>query len=591
MSGFSGLEGGKGLGALRRWVPQALLSVFIVVLVVKSLDILGVQFDDTIARTTTLVTFNATVTGSHAADTALLGITGVALGAVAARRLPKGGVSALFNWDSLLALTAAATVLGTLALAGWFIHPLVPSPVYQGGFWTAAALEDQIFQTFGLLSPLLLVLTLLPLLVKLGVSSGSALLGKDTSAQTQGEDKPVCEGGGARFGFAELLVVVATAFLIAVGSVYPYLTGVNPAHAVVSVDTPRYLLWIQPALGANTPALWVSAIFSPAGSYPGAYAGDLPLFLAFLQSVSAVVGGVSTALYAMPLILGSLLALSSFFVMQVWRGDVRLSALCALLSISSFQSIAGIYAGFFADWFAVVLLNVMFGLLILNWRRPAVTTVAAASALSVGTVLAHPYTWLVAAATLSALVVAGIGGSLRRGEHLLNRRTVSSLAVLGAGAGASLVQARLLSFNAFGWGAAQLSGPAMSLSAFLARSFNLGVSLNFLYGGFLNNPVLLVLVVYWVAFSRKNGMGDRFVLAWLSLSAVPVLFGNPTIQSRTLYDLPLQFPAAIGLVAVADRLEKKRKWLGSCLVALVLVLEADFFLRSVANLVPLGGVS
>lgn len=580
---------GRALGFLRRWVPQALLSVFAVVLAVKALGFLGVQFDDTIARLTTLVTFNATVTGSPAVDSALLVSSGVALAAVAALVLPKGGLPALFNWDSLLALAVTGAAMGTLALAAWLLHPFVSTPVYQGGFWTAATLEDQVFQTFGLLSPLLLVMALLPWLVRLAVSSGSALLGRGAPNQGQDEELPR-EGRGAGLGPTELLVVMATAFLIAVGSVYPYLDSVNPLHTVVSVDMPRYLLWIQPALAAHTPASWLGAIFSPAGSYPGAYAGDLPLFLAFLQSVSALAGGVSAALYTMPLVLGLLLALSSFFVMQVWRGDARLSALCALLSVSSFQSVAGIYSGFFADWFAVVLLNVMLGLMILNWRSPAVRTVAAASVLSAGVVLAHPYTWLVAAATIAVLVAVGVAGSVRKGGPLLDSRTGSNLVILGAGAGVSLVQAQLLSFNAFGWGAAQISGPAVSLGAFLARSFNLGVSLNFLYGGFLNNPVLLVLALYWVAFARKNGLGDKFVMAWFSLSAIPVFFGNPTIQSRALYDLPLQFPAAMGLVAIADRLEKKRKWLGACLVALVLILEADFFLRSVANLVPSGGV-
>jgi hypothetical protein len=566
--------------AARRWLPQAVFSVFVVVLCVRLLDLLAVRFDDTLNRTTVVTTFGATLTGSQFLDTLVLAGSGAAYAALLAYHLNEGRLKELLNWDSVLALTAAGSALGLAAMAAWLLYPVFPLPVYQGAYWTAAALVDQSFQVLGLLSPLLLIMIIFPWVVRVGVGSGFTLAGK--SEQQVQPEHPVPR----RWDWPNVSIIAGAAALVVLGAAYPYLGGVNPGHVNVSVDTDRYLAWIAPALSAGGLSAWVHAIFTPSGSFPGAYSGDLPLFLAFLQGVAVFAGGVQAALYLMPLVLGAMLALSSFWVMQAWRGDLRISALSALFSVYSYQVLAGIYSGFFANWFAIVLLNVMLGVLIVDWRAPSRPLLPALALLSAGIFLAHPYTWLVTAAVLVGVIVWEASTGMRTGRLTLDRRVGGSLAALSAGAVTALVQAVAFSFNALSWGSSQVASSAFGLAAFFSRSLNLAVSLNVLYAGLLNNPVLLLLVVFWVALPKSKEFGNRFLVAWLALSAIPVLFASTTIQSRTLYDLPLQFPAAMGLVSLSERLESRRKWLGVGLAALLLIIETDFFLRSLANLVP-----
>jgi hypothetical protein len=546
---------------------------------VRLLDLFGVQFNDTLDRATTVSRFSATLTGSNLADLLLLAGSGAACAIMIGYKLRAGRIRDVINWDTFLALTVAGSVLGLAAMASWLLYPLTPSPVYQGSYWTLALLVDQVFQALGVISPFLVILVILPWAVWLGVKSMATLTGRAWRAVDPATP-------ARRWTRPDLLLVSTASMLLVLGAFYPYLAGINPDHASVSVDVPRYLAWVGPALRATDLTSWVRAIFTPAGATPGSYAGDLPLYLVFLQGVSGLTGGVQAALDYMPLLLGALLAASSFWAMQAWKGNLRLSSLAALFSVYSYQVLAGIYSGFFANWFAVALLNTMIGFLIVDWRRPSKASLLAVGLLSAGVFLAHPYTWLVAAAALAGTAMWESFPSIRSGRLAADRRLGGAVVALGAGAVTGLVQAEVFGFNALNWGASEVSSSAIGLTAFASRSFNIAVSLNYLYAGLLNNPILLILVVFWVATPKGGEFGTKYVLAWLSLSAIPVLFGTATIQSRTLYDLPLQFPAAIGLYSLSGRLEERRRWAGAALVALVVIIETDFFLRSLANMVP-----
>jgi hypothetical protein len=72
-------------------------------------------------------------------------------------------------------------------------------------------------------------------------------------------------------------------------------------------------------------------------------------------------------------------------------------------------------------------------------------------------------------------------------------------------------------------------------------------------GGQFNNFIILTLGIYWIFRSNSREISAILLMIFLSVGIVPLLFGNTTIQTRFLYDVPLQIPAAIMLTYIMKR--------------------------------------
>jgi hypothetical protein len=66
-------------------------------------------------------------------------------------------------------------------------------------------------------------------------------------------------------------------------------------------------------------------------------------------------------------------------------------------------------------------------------------------------------------------------------------------------------------------------------------------------GGQFGNFIIFTLGLFWLFRSDSRQISVIFVLLFLALGVLPLLVGDGTIQSRVLYDIPFQIPAAFGL--------------------------------------------
>ena len=163
------------------------------------------------------------------------------------------------------------------------------------------------------------------------------------------------------------------------------------------VDVPHYVKDLNYMLNSS-----VSEAFSYASR------NDRFLYLLF-QYLCFQVSGSSPEVfvgYYMPVILTVLLMLSTFLLVRV-RGLLQAST-AMLVTVFSFQVTVGIYAGFFANWFALTFLYIFYGLLMraLKEKNKSPFLLVLSGVSSVAVLYTHPWTWiLLIMLILSAYIV------------------------------------------------------------------------------------------------------------------------------------------------------------------------------------------
>jgi hypothetical protein len=72
-------------------------------------------------------------------------------------------------------------------------------------------------------------------------------------------------------------------------------------------------------------------------------------------------------------------------------------------------------------------------------------------------------------------------------------------------------------------------------------------------GGVFGNFLILSLCIFWLVRSDLREMPNLFIAIFLSIGILPILFGGEIIQSRVLYNISFQIPAAIALVYLSNQ--------------------------------------
>src|SRR5439155_4017578 len=96
-------------------------------------------------------------------------------------------------------------------------------------------------------------------------------------------------------------------------------------------------------------------------------------------------------------------------------------------------------------------------------------------------------------------------------------------------------------------------------------------------GGLFGSFIIFALGVYWILRSNSRELSSIFILIFLVMAVLPLIFGDGVIQSRMLYDIPFQIPAAIGLTYL------KRRTNGMLLILPICIWILAMSIREVSN--------
>jgi len=459
-----------------------------------------------------------------------------------------------FNWKNSLILSLFYGMLILMAIevasfARWVYNLFFPSLIFGDESWRIVFTEVQITN---ILYPALPVLLMFFAYSWIGEFTFKGLLIKSEKRKKEDADD---NNSVPYFKSLKISVIIASLSIISAIFISYYNFAIAGAYnpGFPGVDVPYYIEQLNYMLNSTS---------IEAFSYASKDNRFLYLILQYLCFQFAGSSTEAFVTYSMPLVLSFLLMSSTFFLVRVGKSLLH-AATAMLVTVFSFQVTVGLYAGFYANWFALFFVYIFYGFLMMvlkeKRRNPFLLTLTGLS--SVAVLYVHPWTWILlvmmilAAYMVTTLLLVWIR-KRNLHDYIWELRFLAVLLVvnvfmfyvkglLDVGSGATLidgyVNVKRIHPNIF---------HALKLRYFLDRTFNWWV------GGFYAYAPMIILAILGVlSFLDYEDCYNRLLLNWMLISSAMVFVDFPW-QARFLYLTPFNIYVALGILYSAERLYK-----------------------------------
>ena len=392
-----------------------------------------------------------------------------------------------------------------------------------------------------------------------------------------------------------LLAMIVSVVLVLI----PQHPLINKDNQDIGVDTPYYVTWV----GELAKSKNLSDFIYQAFAVQGGQDGDRPLSLIFLLVVYQAVGGsnnsnLSEVVEHFPIILGPGIVFAFYFLTLELTRNEKIALIAAFFGAVSLHTLVGIYAGFYANWLALIIGYISIGFLFRYLRSGRLSDIVIFSTLLIGVLFSHVYTWTVLAAVsgtfLVAMLLAVIWENRKKKKKKNNtsnfsnlftkRRIVWLLVAILVSLMVDVTKVFLIGSSGGVEQDIELAQTNLGIEQFSMRERILQVTMHDSLGGVYSNFIILILGVLWVLKSNIREPATIFLMIFLSVGMVPLIIGSWTLQVRILYDIPFEIPAAIALYYISSRAGSSRlvtsaafTWLVA--VALVTVMNYYFIWR------------
>jgi hypothetical protein len=373
-------------------------------------------------------------------------------------------------------------------------------------------------------------------------------------------------------GTTKVIFLLVFMLLSTVLGLIPHLPTINKDNQQIGVDTDYYVRWVGGLLNSkNFEEFLYKAFVEQVNIHH--YKGDRPISLLFLSTLAKITNSdVFFTIEHSTLILSPLLVLAVYLLTRELTSENDLIPLIAsFLTAISFQTLIGIYAGFYANWLALIIGYLSFMFLMRFLKNSGKIDFALFVTLSIVLLFTHVYTWTILSIVTGVFLIIMFKANYYRKKGLILlllvvlTLTITDIARMVLTGSASGVAQDLEKANG-----------SAGLHRFPDRWENLYFTTLIYLGGMFSNFLILVPALYWLLRSDLHEPTNIFLLVYLSIGIIPVLFGNIGMQSRILYDIPFQIPSAIGLMYL------RRNTSSVFWIPLFLWLVA-FSIRSVSN--------
>jgi len=340
----------------------------------------------------------------------------------------------------------------------------------------------------------------------------------------------------------KILYLLSFMLLAIIIALIPHLSSINPSNQQVSSDSPDYITTINKLMESNTPQEFFQKLFVTP------FSSDRPISTLFFYTIiKSVPESVSYTIDHLPILLAPGLVLAVFFLTRELTSNDTTSLLASFITAVSFHTLIGIYSGIYANWFALIIGYLSFVFLIRFLKAPKKRNLLVYSILLILLVFTHVYTWTILALFTSIFLVV-----MYRLNWYQKKIIITLLIVLLASVAIDVTRSILTGISGGiqdDVSLARIAGTGQS--AFLWTNVT-DTAQNYA-GGIFGNFIILTLGVYWLVRSNSRELSSIFILIFLAIAVLPLLFGDGVIQSRVLYDIPFQIPAAIGLTYLIRR--------------------------------------
>ena len=430
----------------------------------------------------------------------------------------------------------------------------------------------EILVLFSTLSPLLLIAIFfgypLKFLVKTVIQRTLRHNKKHGLRSYEFESSDIPRSRRLRIAFLSLFVLISVLLAI-----IPQLPTVNEENQQIGSDSDSYVEWVDLLGQAKNLQEFLKL------SFIDLTAGDRPLSIIILFFFSAAIDApLLDAIEYVPVILSPALVLVVYFFTRELTSNETASLFAAFLTgLGYFQLSMGVYAGFFANWIALIIgyTSLIFYFRFLRTSNKIWLSIFFVLLLAM--LFSHAYTWTVFTIVISVFLIVSL--SLRL---YARKNTILLLIVVILTVGVDVIKTALIeSLGAAG---------GVKLTISLAQSSiglrQLGLVWETLvdatqhhYGGILCNIIVLGLVIYWLVRSDLRKDFNRFIVVFLMIGIPVLFFGDWVIQSRVFYNIPFQIPAAIGLTYISQHKNAPKILVPICiwLVAISIWTVSNFY--------------
>lgn len=398
-----------------------------------------------------------------------------------------------------------------------------------------------LFLIFSSLSPVLLLLLIACVPIKL-------LLNFLTDILKPGQEPRILEdcGKGKRLTVKSELILLSLVVLLSIIVVLiPHLPTINKDNQQVGVDTGAYVVWLNTLKESGTLPVFLKNVFVEQSG------GDRPISLIFLFTLHTItkVDPFYVVEYS-PLVLAPALVITMYFLVRQLTSSNLTSLIASFLTAVSFHTLIGIYAGYYANWFALIPGYLAFLFLFRFLNKGGYKNLIFFGALNILLLFSHVYTWsilaLVQGIVLIIMIVRPTQAGARRSAIILLIAVLFTVAIDAA------------KMSAFGTSSGidkdvRLAGVFTGFDQFASRWNNLSYTTISYVGGQFANFLIFGLGLYWLFSSTTQNQLSIFIMVFLTMGILPFLIGEYTIQARVFYDIPFQLPAAIAVTRIINQ--------------------------------------
>jgi len=387
-----------------------------------------------------------------------------------------------------------------------------------------------------------------------------------------------------KIGFLFLAMLLAVIVVM-----IPQLPSINKDNQDIGVDTHYYRSWITEMAKSTSPSDFVYKSFIVQGQD-----GDRALSLIIMFLIYQLSGAdLSDTIEYFPVILGPGIVLALYFLASELTRNEKISLIAAFLGTVSFHTLAGVYAGFYANWLALIVGYISIVFLFRYLRSGYRSDIVVFLALLFGVQFLHVYTWtlLTAVAAIFLLALLVIHGRTENKRNKNNKNSGGNFystnkriicLLLFAIVPTILADFAKVAFTGSSGGLEQdlaLAQTGLGIEQFDLRWEILDTTIHHSLGGVFSNFIILTLGLLWVLKSNIRETVNIFLMTFLSAGLIPLFFGSWALQARVLYDIPFEIPAAIALYYLSKRLGSILLSLAGCswLAAVCLFTVANYY--------------
>ena len=341
----------------------------------------------------------------------------------------------------------------------------------------------------------------------------------------------------SKYKFIYILLFMLLSLVIAL---IPHQPQINPNGQQIGVDTDYYVNWINALNHASDYRDFFHQAFVVQSH------GDKPLVLIFLFTITKFLNIADSHFIVehVPLILGPLLVLVVFYLTHEMTSNHNQALLASFFTSISFQVMVGIYAGFYANWFALIIGYLSFVFLLRSLKNSSrKQNLTVFSVLIIVLLFTHIHTWSIIVAVMSVLLIV----LMKEKQYSKYRISLLLVILLSSIVLDVVITSMTGSLAGIEKDIEFAKATGTGIEQFAVRWSNLTRSVYSFLGGQFSNFIILSLGLCWAFQSNTRDISSKFLMIFMSVGLIAFLVGDYRVQARIFYDIPFQISAAIAL--------------------------------------------